>query len=186
MPVNKISVKLTNKALILPGWFQDPNSCWYPWLANELNQRKIESVVLDIPTMQSNSPDLNIQIDYVLQNYEVNANTIIVGHSLGGVLALRIAEKRKIDRLFLVSTWDFNELTPNHQSFWQTPIDHSVIRKNTNSIYCVFSDNDPYFSEFQFRNVAKRLDAKEIFIPNGKHFREEDGFVKIEEIIKYL
>jgi predicted alpha/beta hydrolase family esterase len=113
----------------------------------------------------------------------IDKNTCIIGHSIGTLLAMRIAEKVRYEKMILVAGWDFNDLTTEHRLFWKSPINHQTIRENTNSRYCFTSENDPYFTKFSTQEMAKRLDAKVVVIPDAGHFTSKFGVNKLPELV---
>lgn len=178
---------MTKNALVLPGWYCNPSSNWYPWLKTELEKRGYQVFLPTLPTMDTDLPDLETQLTYLQNNFDINENTLIIGHSLGSVLALRLAEKHKLGQLILVSGWDFDDLTIEHQKFWSNKINHQLIKSNVSDITCITSDNDPYFSMFQTQEMAKRLNAKFVLIENAGHFTEDKfDITQIPQILELI
>src|SRR3989339_2271624 len=71
-----------------------PEENWFPWLKQKLEEKGHQVFVPQFPS----PPGLPASVDAwfeVLKNYKKNIdqNTIIIGHSLGGVFTLRILEK---------------------------------------------------------------------------------------------
>ncbi len=174
------------KALVLQGWYQKPNSNWYPWLKKELEKKKYTVHTPDLPTMHTDIPDMQKQLAYIRKHVSVDANTIIFGHSLGCLLAMRIAQQTSYRKMFLIAGWDFNDLSYEHRLFWQTRINHTAIKKNVKEIYCISSDNDPYITAFTAEEMSKRLGGKFILVTGAGHFTEKDGVTTIPKIIPYL
>lgn len=172
------------KALILHAWHNNPGDCWYPWLKKELEKKGYKVYVPELPTMNTDLPDMKKQMEAVKKF--IDENTIIIGHSLGSVLALRLAEKIKYGKMLLFAGWDFDDLTKEHQLFWPNKIDHGKIKKNVKEICCFSSDNDPYMTASQAEEMSKRLGGKFILIKEVGHFTTKDGKTKIPEILKYL
>lgn len=52
---------MKKQALILQGWYQKPNSNWYPWLKKELEKRGYKVFLPDLPTMHTDLPDMKKQ-----------------------------------------------------------------------------------------------------------------------------
>lgn len=46
------------KILILHAWYSRPEDNWYPWLKSKLEKSGYEVYVPDLPTQQTNLPDL--------------------------------------------------------------------------------------------------------------------------------
>jgi hypothetical protein len=177
----------TKKALILHCWYGDPQSNWYPWLKIELEKIGYQVFVPDLPTMKTDLPDMNLQLKTINNTVEIDENTLIIGHSLGSVLALRLGEKLKIGKMILFSGWDFDDLTSEHQKFWPNKINHQLIKDNVYDITCITSNNDPYFSAFQTEEMSKRLNAKFILIKNAGHFtKDKFGITQIPQLLELI
>lgn len=176
---------MKKSALILHAWLNDPDKHWYPWLKSELETRGYTVYLPEIPTMNSNAPNLAAQMKCIEDTIPLDNNMLVLGHSLGCLLAMRLAEKHVFGKLFLVAGWDFNDLTTEHQSFWTNNINHTAIKKNVNDIYCISSDNDPYMTAFTVEEMSRRLDGKFILMKGAGHFTKEFGVTKIPEVLQY-
>jgi predicted alpha/beta hydrolase family esterase len=173
-------------ALILQGWPQKITQHWYPWLAKELEILGYKVLLLELPTMLTDAPNMNIQLDYIEKVFDFNDQSIVIGHSLGTLLTMRLAEKHIYKKMILVAGFDFNDLTEGLESFWSNPINHSKIIENTSERFVIHSDNDPYVTKLTAEEMSKRLEAKLILIPKGGHFMEEDGYAKISELLNLI
>ena len=179
-------MKMMKSALILHAWLDTPDKHWYPWLKKELETRGYTVYLPEIPTMNTQTPDLAAQMEFIEKNVPLDEDFIVFGHSLGALLAMRLAEKHTFSKLFLVAGWDFDDLTVEHQSYWQTKMDHAAIKKNVKEIIITSSDNDPYITKIQSNDMSKRLGGKFILIKNAGHFTEEYRITKIPELLTYL
>ena len=178
---NKYMVNKT--ALILHAWFSKSGSNWYPWLKRQLEDKNYKVYLPELPTMNMQMPDLEKQIDFINGLVFIEENTTIIGHSLGCILALRIAERRKYEKLILVAGWDFDDLTEGHKLFWSNKLNHSLIKENVKNIYVISSDNDPYTTAFQAEEMSKRLNGKFILIKHGGHFATKE---KCKQLLQLL
>jgi len=174
------------KALIIQGWYQKPDQHWYPWLKYQLEKKGYEVYVPDLPTMRTDLPNMKKQLDFIEKNIGIDKDTLVFGHSLGTLLTMRLAEKHKYKKMFLIAGWDFNDLTAEHRLFWKTIINHSRIKKNVKEIYCITSDNDPYFTAVTGEDMSKRLGGKFILKKGKGHFTEKYGVTKLPQILKYI
>lgn len=175
---------MSSKALILHAWYSNSSKNWYLWVKTELEKVGREVLIPELPTMDTDLPDMNLQLKTVKQF--IDKNTLVIGHSLGAVLGLRLAETTGFEKLFLVSGWDFDDLTKEHQLFWSSKIDHEKIKENVREIYVISSDNDPYFTAFQAEEMSKRLNGKFILIKGAGHFTVKDGVTNISQIVSYF
>lgn len=174
------------QALILQGWYQKPHSNWYPWLKKELENKGYRVFLPDLPTMHTDLIDMVKQLAYINNLLQIDDQTTLFGHSIGAVLGMRLAEQNTCKKLFLIAGWDFDDLTREHRLFWKSKINHAQIRKNVSEIYCVSSDNDPYFTAFTVEEMSKRLGGKIILIKGAGHFTEKFGITKIPQLLKYI
>ena len=174
------------KAVILHAWFSNPTSNWYPWLKNELEKKGYEVWVPELPTMPTKSPDMEPMLKFILEKNFVDKDTIVIGHSLGSVLAMRLAERLGFKKGILFATWDYNDLTPEHQSFWQTMMDHKKILSNVGEWVFPLSENDPYVTIAIAKEVAARLNGKVVEMGKKGHFGKDDGVKEVPEILEYF
>ena len=84
------------KALILHAWYSKPESNWYPWLKKQFEDKNYQVFLPKIPTFNTNEPQLKTSMEFIEKDYPVDVNTTVVGHSLGCLLALRLAEKNDL------------------------------------------------------------------------------------------
>ena len=133
----------------------------------------------------------------VLKNYKqyIDENTILIGHSLGGVFVLWVLEKLKhpVRAIFLVGTPIGVKPITNYDrdsSFSSFDFDWEKIKNNSRSFTVFHSDNDPYVSLGNGEQLAKELGVTLTFIPNAGHFNVKAGYLsfpdllnKIEEIL---
>ncbi len=173
-------------ALIIHAWYNDSSKNWYPWLKKELEKKGYVVNLPDIAELRKEVPDQNKILQYLDKSCKPDANTVVIGHSLGSILAMRLAERNKYKRMILVSGWDFDDLTAGHKKLWQSKINHAKIKNNVKEIYVIHSDNDPYITAFLAGEMAKRLGAKFILIKKAGHFTEKDGITKIPQLLESL
>lgn len=172
------------KILILHAWYEKPDSQWYPWLEKELEKKGYTVFIPEIPTFNSDLPDPDKAIKLVA-NLADNS-TSIVGHSLGGVLGLRLGEMLKFHKLITVAAWDYDDLYPQHKLFWKNKIRHELIKKNVRERIIIHSDNDTYLTSLQAENMSKRLEGKFILVKGAGHFSQKDGIHRIPQILQFF
>jgi hypothetical protein len=174
------------KVLILHAWYDSPASNWYPWLKKELEKRGYEVNAPELPTMGTGAPDMKMMLKFIFDNNLVDKDTVVIGHSLGAVLALRLAERVKFKQGILLAGWDYNDLTPEHQNFWVAMTDHTTIKKNVPSWVTIISDNDPYVTKAIAHEMAGRLGAKIVDAGVKGHFLAKDGVTEVPEILAFI
>lgn len=173
------------KVLILHAWHSQPRDHWYPWLKKELERKNYQVFLPELPTMNTDLPNMELQLNHIDKTLDIDGQTIIIGHSLGCLLALRLAERKSYQKMFLVAGWDFDDLTKEHKLFWQNKINHQQIKKNVEKIYCFSSDNDPYITLFQVREMSKRLEGKFILVKGAGHFTGKDKITQLPQVVQF-
>ena len=106
-----------NKVLFLQSWYSQVSDHWYPWLESELKNKGYQTFFPDIPEMRKDIPDMSKILKFIESLKVIDQDTLIIGHSLGNLLAMRLAEKHCLKGLILVSAWDFDDLTEGHKLF---------------------------------------------------------------------
>ena len=89
--------------VILHGYTGSNQTNFIPWLKAELEQRGARVQAPQLPN--TDNPTEVEQVQYVLDNVAFDENTVLIGHSLGGLVAMRVLEKlpHKIHHLMLVA-----------------------------------------------------------------------------------
>jgi uncharacterized protein len=175
---------VTQKAVILHSWYGKIDRDWYPWLKTELEKRNYDVILKQIPTFDSDLPELETSLKFIESS--VDNNTTIICHSLSCLLALRLAEMKSFAKMIIVAGWDFDDLCAEHKLFWKNKIDHDSTKKNVKEIYCLSSDNDPYITAYQAEEMSKRLNGKFILVTGAGHFTEKFGIKKIPELLSLI
>lgn len=175
------------KALILHAWYDKPDSHWYPWLKNELEKKGYTVLIPELPTMNTDLPNMEKQLAAINEAILIDTDTTTIGHSLGCLLALRLAERKQYKKMILVAGWDFDDLTTKeHRLFWPNTINHKIIQQHVKKIYCISSDNDPYTSASDAKEMSKRLNGTFILVKGADHFTEKNGVTSIPELLPLL
>ncbi|MEX1027475.1 MAG: alpha/beta fold hydrolase [Candidatus Paceibacterota bacterium] len=131
---------------MLHGFSSTPKKDFWPWLTRELQQR---GHTVEIPTLpKTKNPDIEKQVQHVLATCHLTENTILVGHSLGGVVAQRVTERLKapIKKLVLVASFTRPEFKDHDRPFadsidWDWDFDR--IRDHARRIVILRDENDP-------------------------------------------
>lgn len=174
------------KAVILHAWFSNPTSNWYPWLKNELENKGYEVWLPELPTMPTKDLDMEAMLKFILEKKFIDKYTVVIGHSLGSVLAMRLAEKIPFTKGIMVAGWDYNDLTPEHKSFWKNMINHELIKSHVSEWVGLISENDPYVTKIIAHEMMGRLNGKAVDVGQRGHFGKDDGIKELPEIMKYL
>ena len=165
--------------IIIHRWGGSPQDDWYPWLKQQLEKQGHEVIIPEMP--DTNYPKINEWV-HVLENLEIDNNTILIGHSIGCLTILHYLEKAntKVKACFFVAGW-FNlkpledEESEEIAKPWvETPMDFDKIRKNCTKFLALFSDNDPYVPVEEAKLFEQRLGAKTIVEHSKGHYNEAE------------
>ena len=161
--------------IFLHGFTGSSKRNFFPWLKEQLMQQGHHVLAPDLPN--ANEPKIDEQVAYVLKRAKIDQDTIIVGHSLGGIVAMRIVEKihQKIAKLVLVDSFiepKFNDHPrPKVEESFDWVFDFEKIKKNAGEIVILADQNFPIIPEKQSFSMAKILEASLRFVdPAGEHF----------------
>jgi len=131
--------------ILLHGYTGSPKENFFPWLKKELEKRGYTVQVPVLPN--TNNPDVSEQVDFVLKNCKFDEQTILLGHSLGSVIALKVLEKVKkpIRKLVLAAGFSEPKFLDKKRSFEKTfdwKFDFEKIKKNVSKIKILRATND--------------------------------------------
>ncbi len=179
-------------AFIFHGTEGHPEENWFPWLKKELEAKGCKVFVPQFPS----PPIVPAKIAEwfgVLKEYEqyINEDTILIGHSLGGVFTLRLLEKLKhpVKAVFLIGTPIGIKPILNYDrdsSFSGFNFDWPAIKSNAKHFTVYHSDNDPYVSLGNGEHLAKELGVKLTFIPNAGHFNTKAGYTSFPDLLEKI
>lgn len=175
-------------------WEGTKDDGWYPWLDNDLTNKGNKVFRFNMPN--TSNPKIEEWVSFLeKQVKELDENTFFVGHSIGCQTILRYLERcevAKIGGIILVAPW--LDLLPEAVSdedslktaepWLTTPIDFDKIKKFTNNIVCIFSDNDYFVPINQREKFEKLLEAKTIIVHNKGHISKEDDVFELGELLK--
>lgn len=111
------------------------NKHWIPWTMKELGQRGIVSVAPSVP--QPWKPNYD-NYKKVFEKYDVDENTILIGHSAGCAFLVRwLGEnKQKVKKLILVAPWKIaGEGDAERKAFYEYTIDKDIRKDSKVLLY---------------------------------------------------
>ncbi|MDD3030152.1 MAG: alpha/beta fold hydrolase [Alphaproteobacteria bacterium] len=196
--------------VILHGVDGFPEKSWYGWLARQLQAKGCRTFVPQLPTKvpadgirdmyDGNTPEKLGSYDYQTLNEWTGGveaclkgldpeKTIVIGHSLGGAMAVHTAhqmalEEKKLLGLFCVCpvAGDINllECEPGLSTFYK-PMTPEFVKKaqqgvNGRNRWVIVSNNDQDVPPEQSRPMAEALGASIFCIPGAKHINRDSGF----------
>lgn len=159
--------------VLFHGYAEIPEMYWLPWVHKRLED---EGYQVWAPTLPDPlKPDLKKWIKATAaQAKKWDENTIVIGHSMGGVLALRLLEtvvKRRVRAVILVSAPFASTLKFDwFMTFFGRPIDWAVTKTRAKSFVAIQSDNDPIVPADHAIRYQERLGARLVTTKSDGHF----------------
>jgi len=158
---------------IFHGTKSSPQDNWFLWLKRELSKEKIKVYLPEFPTPKGQNLDNWLKTFEQYREY-LDKDSVLVGHSMGTVLGMRIVERLDFTIKGCVLVAPFYKLlnkqfTPLIKSFVDHPFDWEKMRNNCEQWIVYAGDKDPYVPIEQPREIAKKLRVKIRIIKDGGH-----------------
>jgi hypothetical protein len=117
----------------------------------------------------------------------IDEDTILIGHSLGGVFTLRMLEKlsHPVTAACFVGTPVGVQPILNYErdsAFSGFDFDWEIIKTKAKNFVVFQSDNDPYVGLENGEELAKRLGVALSFVPNAGHFNAKAGYISFPDL----
>lgn len=179
------------KAAIIHGTKSSPQGNWFQDVASQLAKHDFQSFVPQFPTPDGQSLD-NWFAYFGAIVGELDSESIIIGHSVGAVFALRLLERLDAPIAAVVLVAGFTgelglpEYDKLNSSFVAGAFDWKKIRSNAAQFICMSGDNDPYVPFQQGKEIADSLGVDHLVIESGGHLNAEFGYTKFPQLIDLL
>ncbi|MES2930733.1 MAG: alpha/beta fold hydrolase [Patescibacteria group bacterium] len=173
-------------AYIFHGTEGNPQENWFPWLAAELEKRGVETTVPQLSN--PDYPDLNTWLADV-SSFKTGPDTILIGHSLGAVLILRMLERgHHAKRVYLCAPFlhDLGWKVLEESFFFSDDFDWDTIKKHCPRFEILASANDPHVPLEDVDKVARGLGVEMQTIDIEKHFNAKEFPYLLERVVKNL
>lgn len=178
--------------LILHGTANNSQGNWFPWLKMELERKGYKVWLPDLP--KAENPDIGRYRSFIFSNkeWQFNSDSIIVGHSSGGVAALKILQKLPegivVNKCITVGAFKETHGWTDILGLFTEPFDFPFIKSHAKHFIVFHSDDDPYVPVNDAKIFVKNLDAEFVFMKGQGHFNLEKGpqykqFLKLLEKI---
>lgn len=178
--------------VIIHGTENNSQGNWFGWLASELSLRGVSVIAPDFPT-----PDRQNLTNWLAVYDDAPRNIrpeeiVIVGHSTGAVMALRLAERTTVPYAAICAVCPFAEdlgLTPYddlNSSFAQPPWNWQRVQRGAKHLVLLAGQDDPYVPLPIAQRVATSAHAELIIVENGGHLNAERGFTTFPLLLNLI
>ncbi|MEA2715274.1 MAG: leucyl-tRNA synthetase [Candidatus Parcubacteria bacterium] len=146
--------------VLLHGWEGSPEHNFFPWLKIELEKQGYRVQVPALPS--TTKPKVREQVEKVLKTCTFDEKTVLLGHSLGGTVAMKVLEKlpQAIDTLVLAASFiknRFKDGTHFEKGTHDWKYDFENIRSKAKKILILRDRSDSVVFDDQALNLQKRL-----------------------------
>ncbi len=147
--------------VLLQGYKGGADRNFIPWLKERLEASGFSVQTPELP--QRDNPREQEQVTYVLETVKMDENTVVVGHSLGAVIALKVLEQLShgIEKLVLVGGFaqpSFKDgVNRPYSTHFTWEYDWSSIQSKVREISILHDENDPVISDEQSKKLADNL-----------------------------
>ncbi|MBS3903353.1 MAG: class I tRNA ligase family protein [Anaplasmataceae bacterium] len=164
--------------IFLHGYLASPQYNFWPWLKKELEFRGGEVVAPKLPN--AGSLEIDKKVDHVLKTCHFTKDTVLVAHSLGCVVALKLLTKIKtpIEKVVLIAPPSPQSIRPpriDREKFWGK-ISIEAAKKKARNFVVIAEEGDKLVPFAESLEVAKKLKAE--FIqghPDITHFMGKES-----------
>ena len=176
-------------AFIFHGILGYPEENWFPWLTQELEHM---GYVASVPAFPNpNMPRLDEWMDFFVKKYAdtINAETVLIGHSLGTAFALAVVERYPTRALFSVAGFTdemHNEFANDMKTFTDHPFDWDAIRANCQRFYVLHGSNDPYVPVQKAKDLSAQLDCDLTLIEGAGHCNAAAGYTEFPLLLDMI
>ncbi|MCL5666235.1 MAG: leucine--tRNA ligase [Patescibacteria group bacterium] len=174
-----ISQPRVRRFVILHGRASTSKDNFYPWLKKELEASGFEIQALDMPG--KGEPDDLEQAKFVMKNCMLDENTVVIGHSFGGVVALRLLEQgMKLNKVILVATPFSGKFLDGKQRVSvskavQKGFDFGKIKNSCQNFTLLYGTNDPVVPLSDGEEFSRLLNVNLTKIQSsGPHFQSKE------------
>jgi len=173
--------------ILIHGFKGHSNKNFFPWLKSELEKDGHQVFCPDLPNTRE--PKIQEQVDYILAHAKIDENTILVGHSLGGAVTMKLLEKinKKVAKVLFTDSFVKPEFTDHGRSEVEKSCDwkfnFSKVKKLSDEFIVLADSSFTVIPEEQSYEMKKLFDAELIFVqPMADHFDSEKEPTILEQL----
>ena len=158
---------------------------WIPWIKRELLKRGIN---IETPSMPNPWEPVYEDFKKEFEKYQVNENTILIGHSCGCAFLVRwLGEsKQNIKKLIMVAPWKMPKDNYFKEVFYTFPI-NETINSRVGEIVVFTADNEREDGKKSLEIYRKSLNCRVIELKGHGHYLLKDmGTEEFPELVEEI
>jgi len=134
---------MSQNAILLHGSGGTPEDYWFPYIQKRLERQGCTVWAPQLP--EPNTPDLAVQLPFLLKNGVFTPETILIGHSAACPLILSVLERiaEPVGQTILVAGFS-TPLPTGGERILQEQYNWAAIRRHGGKFTFIHSDNDPW------------------------------------------
>lgn len=179
------------RAIVIHGWGGNPDEAWMPNLKRMLAERGYTIIAPQMP--DTDTPKMASWVAKVTELIGTpDSDTHLVGHSVGCQAIMRaiaaLPDGSRVGHVVLVAPW-FNLTEEGGKDdadckpWLDTPIDTDAVRRRTEDITAIFSDDDPLVPLSDSELFRERLDAHIVVEHGMGHMSSDSGITELPSAI---
>ena len=185
------------KVILIHGWGGYPGEAWQSWLKKELDPKDFEVETPEMPDTETPRIDAWVKKLREIAG-EINEDTYLIGHSIGCQTIMRyletLDENKKVGGcIFVAGFFDLLETAYEEEAekeiakpWLEIPINLDKVKKHTNKVIAIFSDNDECVP-LSGKEIFKKKLGAEIIVEHKKgHFSSGDKINKLPIVLDKL
>ena len=187
----------TKTAYIIHGWECSSQGGFLPWLKKELENKGYQVSVPDMP--DTNTPQISAWLGKMQELIGTpDENTIIIGHSLGGLAILlylqSLPPQSRVGQAVLVaSVIEKIEGMSVEEALIAAPwleqgksLDANKIKEVCPQINAFFSDDDPFIPLSSEQIAREQLGAATVIEHQKGHFNQKTNIYEVPEVLEII
>jgi len=182
-------------AYLVHGWEGKPFGGFRAWLRDELVARGYDVTAPALPN--PDEPQLESWLACLHDTLtHLDEDTVIVGHSLGGLATLhflsRLPKDVTVGKVVLVTPVvdRIDRLSDAERAFvapwFETSLDDQRVRSAAKEIIGIFSDNDHWIPQESSGVLEERFGARTIIVHGKGHYSDPTSAKKVPEILAQI
>jgi predicted alpha/beta hydrolase family esterase len=159
---------------------------WIPWIKEKLIENGIKT---ETPLMPTPWEPVYEKFKREFEKYEVDENTILIGHSCGCSFLVRWLgdTKRKISKLILVAPWKIYEAASDFEkAFYVFPIDENI-KSRVDKIVMFTADDEDEDGKKGLKMFHEYLGGQIVDLEGRGHYTMDDmGTTEFPELLDVI